>query len=146
MKKLNLLYLLPLLIAMGCGKEKIASTPQIQLPAGIFNGPFAKIHRNLTSGKSDTVVATIKLTTDASGNFAVTGDTSTVHAGSKGKFSLGYGQDLVFDDKTFSATSTSTKTHLNGDYIYSYDGSSFQMVRGVGDTISYQYILTQSTQ
>jgi hypothetical protein len=146
MKKFHLLYLLPLLMAAGCGKEKVVATPQIELPAGIFNGPFAKIHRNLTSGKSDTVVATIKLTTDASGNFAVTGDTSAVHAGSKGKFTLGYGQDLVFTDKTFSSTGTSTKAHLNGDYIFSFDGSSFQLVRGVGDTISYQYVLTKSTQ
>jgi hypothetical protein len=146
MKKLHLLCLLPLLMAVGCGKEKVQATPQIQLPAGIFNGPFAKIHRNLTSGKSDTLVATIKLTTDATGNFAVTGDTSTVHAGSKGKFVLGYGQDLVFDDKTFSATSTSTKAHLNGDYIFSYDGGTFELVQGIGDTISYQYILTKSTQ
>ena len=123
--KRTLLYLIPLLVAIIAGCTK--SSPVTNIPAPTFNGSystkFIRLHQNLTTLKYDTVLATLSLTMDNSGNFAVAGDT-TLHAGSHGTYALGYSDDLLFTDKTLLSTATPVKYHLDGDYKYVVTGSS----------------------
>jgi hypothetical protein len=130
-----------LVMASCLSKVKTAVNPII-LPKGTFVGQFAKLHRNITTGKSDTAYANLTLKMDSLGNYAISGDTATVHAGSFGKFGLGVGNDMLFTDKTLPPTGTPAKTHLNGDYLYQYSNGVLEFVKGEGDTISYQYYFT----
>jgi hypothetical protein len=60
--------------------------------------------------------------------FAVTGDTSTIHAGSYGVYVVYLANGVVaFSDKTFPTTGIPTKYHLSGLYGYHYDGTNFQI-------------------
>lgn len=113
-------------------------------PSGTFTGQFRYLHRHASNVPFDTVKAnlTIKFGTPAN-TYAVTGDTSTVHAGSKGTFSVG-SPYMVFADSTFSTTATTTKTHLAGAYIYYYDGTVFQLLAYSADTLSLQYDLRRA--
>ncbi|HVV54193.1 MAG TPA: hypothetical protein VHC47_02645 [Mucilaginibacter sp.] len=75
--------------------------------------------------------------------YAVTGDTSTVHAGSHGVWGIA-GTSIAFTDVTFPKSGTTTKTHLNGYYTYYYDGTVFQIVATSLDTLALQYDLKRT--
>jgi hypothetical protein len=143
--KHKLLYLFPLLIACtaGCSKKPAVVDYQLTVPTGNFTGLFTRYHLTVATGKIDTLYANILLNLDASGNFAVTGDTS-IHAGSFGKYSLGTGDDLLFTDKTLPATGTPVKPHLSGDYLFTYGSGILNLQKDVGDSLSYQYSFTKN--
>lgn len=147
--KFKLLYLLTLLAAIvyGCGGSKNSNVQPI--PDGTYSGEFRRlhIHSNNTSiidtMKTNLVVYISPVST---GTYTVTGDTSTVHAGSKGSFIAdGANHTMFFIDNTYPKSGPVTKTHLNGSYAYSYDGSAFKMVAyGPLDTLVLQYDLKKT--
>jgi hypothetical protein len=142
------IYLLPLLmacVAAGCSTDKVAKTTPIPTPTGTFGGFFQLVHTKVSTGANDSVRTNLTLVLDAQGNFTVTGDTSTLHAGSTGKFSLGVGDDLFFTDKTYPTAGVPAKVHLNGDYRYQYNGSVLGLDKNVGDSLSYQYYFTKAS-
>lgn len=139
--KLKPIYLLPvILLASACLKD--TKTPDVQpnYPLGAFAGKFTRIHTNPATLKKDTAYATIQLAMSSSTGFAVTGDTATVHAGSKGGFG-GTVNVVDFNDVTWSSPISKNKTHLHGIYNYTFNGTAFQMQGVSGDTLKYQYDL-----
>jgi hypothetical protein len=140
--KQKLLYLLPLLLAVGVGCVKSNYMPPL-LPSGTFSGTFGYLHRANDRINFDTLKASVTLTLNTNGTFAVTGDTTTLQAGSFGTYSPAVTY-INFTDKTYSATSTSVKKHLNGVYAYSYDGSNLNLLSNISDTISMQYQLVKN--
>jgi hypothetical protein len=144
--KRNFTYLLPILLACfaGClSKPAPVVIPPVTVPTGSYTGVFKYYHINTKTGVVDSLIAHLNLKFDASGNYSVSGDT-TKHAGSLGKCVLGPTDDLIFTDKTFPATGTPGKMHLDGDYLDSYNGTDLQLLKGVGDSISYRYNFYQS--
>jgi hypothetical protein len=146
--KRTIFYLAPLLlillIIVSCSKTPKAIDYQAPDLTGSYTGSFTRIHEALATGKLDTASVNIILTLGTGGTFNVVGDTATVHAGSKGTYSLGYQDDLFFTDKTFPSTGNSVKTHLNGDYAYTYNSGLFTLGRTEGDSVIYQYKLTKN--
>jgi hypothetical protein len=138
--KLKFYYAIPLIVAClaGCSKDPVVATPQLSVPVGSFTGRFVRYHLTVATSKVDTVYANLLLSIDASGNYAVSGDTAKYHAGSLGTVALGANDDLVFTDKTLPPTGTPAKTHLSGTYNFTYNSGIFEMSR-LGDTISTQY-------
>lgn len=138
----RLIYVLPLLLllAAGCFNDQ-ASIPSPD-PSGTFSGEFRRIHRNKDQS-IDTVKANIKVIIEPGKGYHVLGDTTTVHAGSKGHYGIN-GNGIMFIDSTLAKTGTPIKTHLNGEYLFIYNGSIFQMVRTSGDTLSFQYDLKKT--
>jgi hypothetical protein len=127
----------------GCAKKPATVNYQQTLPVGTFTGVFIRLHLTHATGKIDTVNANLLLALDASGNFAVTGDTS-LHAASMGKYGFGVNDDLIFTDKTLPTTGTPTKSHLSGDYQFTYNSGLLEMLKLVGDSLSYQYQFTKN--
>jgi hypothetical protein len=140
--KSKLLYSLfaIVILASGCMGTKNNPTPA-NYPSGTFAGQFRLIHTNSLTGKHDTSSANIQLTMSTATGYQVTGDTSKLHAGSKGAYAINAGY-INFQDATLTK-SIPTKTHLNGTYEYYYDGSSvFQMIPAAEvDTLALQYDL-----
>ena len=147
--KRTLLYITPILLAAllaACTKNPVAPTIQAPTFKGVYGGTYVHLHENLTTGKIDTTTSDITLTLDSLGRFFITGDTTRYHAPSYGTFSLGYSTDLIFVDKTAPASGVATaKAHLNGDYAYAVSGAILDLVKNVGDSVSYQYFLTRTT-
>ncbi|HZX57945.1 MAG TPA: hypothetical protein VFE54_04445 [Mucilaginibacter sp.] len=146
--KFKLLYVLLLLIIVDTGCKKIAYTgPAAPVaPSGTFTGTFRYLHRHTDLVPFDTLQAniTLKMLTNTNPfSYTVTGDTATVHAGSFGSFSL-TSPYMVFTDKTFPTSGTPTKQHLNGAYLYYYDGNVFQMLAYSADTLGVQYDLKKT--
>ena len=144
--KRSSIYLLPLLLISlaSCSKKTPVENIPLVTPTGTFGGYIQLVHTTVATGKNDTSTANLTLVLDNQGNYAVTGDTSTLHAGSLGKFSLGYNDDLLFTDKT-NLNAGNKKVHLNGDYRYQYNGSVLQMDKNVGDSLSSQYYFTKAS-
>jgi hypothetical protein len=146
MKK-NLPYLLLIFLALatGCAKVTTNASPTVAAPSGTFTGEFRLLHRSNDKVPFDTTKAEIVLTlTTPAYSYAVTGDTSTLHAGSFGSYTLNT-QEILFTDKTYPVSGVPKKTHLNGLYLYYYDGSVFQMLAYSSDTLSLEYDLKKST-
>lgn len=133
-------YLFPFcfvaLLITSCVKGSSTTDTAATFPAGTFTGQFRAIHKTTTT--VDTQKANITLTLSTQTGFKLTGDTSTLIAGSHGGylFNTTYG---YFVD----STAVSSKVHLNGTYLYSYNGSVFQMLQVSGDTLTYQYDLVK---
>jgi hypothetical protein len=146
--KLRLLYLLPLfaVFAAGClGSGNKDSNNIGPIPDGTYAGQFRLLHKHTNS--TDTVKANITLTlSNSAGTYKVTGDTTTVHAGSYGNYAGNTATGLItFEDKTYSSSAPVTKTHLTGTYNYAYDGTTFQMKAfGALDTLELQYDLKKA--
>ncbi len=140
----RILYLLPLVFALasGCGPK---TTPAPSIPEGTFSGKFKYLHEHAQTGALDSATAKIQLQIGQT-TYAVTGDTSTVHAGSFGTYEVNsYGTAMAFFDKTYPTTGTPKKFHLSGVYSYSYDGKNLQIVSfGAFDTVSYSYSLVKT--
>jgi hypothetical protein len=143
--KLLCLLLLIVVLASGCYSDK-SSAPTPVVLAGTFTGQFRLVHTAYKTGVRDTLSTNIQLTMNNSMDFAVTGDTSTIHAGSHGVYATS-GNYIQFTDITYPKTSIPVKAHLAGIYAYYYDGSIFQMVANSPfDTLSYQYDLKKVNQ
>ncbi len=141
--KLKLMYLFPLLatLAAGCGGTK-KNAPQ-PIPDGNYTGQFRLIHVHSDTRTKDTLKTNLQISMSQSLAFKVTGDTSTLHAGSYGTFTANgdYGS-INFDDKTYPTTGTPTKTHLNGSYQFLINGDKLEMEAfGALDTLVLQYDL-----
>jgi hypothetical protein len=147
--KSKLTYLLPLSIAliMAAGCVKNASNPNGDLsnypyPLGTFTGRFTRIHTNTTTKKRDTATCMLNLVLSTTTGYAVTGDTTVVHAGSYGSFSENQ-YNIAFNDITYPSTGFPKKTHLAGVYLYTMTGSTFVITATDGDSLSYNYNLTK---
>ena len=139
-----LLYFLPFLLAFtnGCSPKSIAPAPN-NAPEGTFTGEFKFTHEHAQNGAVDSLTAKIQLQIQQSTGYKVTGDTSTVHAGSYGSYIINSSfTGIDFLDKTYPPTGTPAKIHLNGVYSYTYDGTNLQIIYlGAFDTLSYIYTL-----
>jgi hypothetical protein len=137
-------YLFPVIavaLTTGCFNTKGGDpAPEV---AGTFTGQFRRVHRAAGQTAIDTVKANLKITITPGVGYEVLGDTATVHAGSKGHYGINNASGIAFVDNT-NLNAIPAKTHLNGEYAYFYDGSTFQMVRNSGDTLSLQYDLKKS--
>lgn len=136
-------YLLPLLTVViallaACGPNK--SDNPVPNPTGTFAGEFRRLHRSPGASKIDTLKANISVTLNSDFTYKVTGDTSTVHAGSMGLWNIS-ANSIKFQDNTYSPASTIKKARLFGEYDYAYDGSSLKMAVSSVDTLSLQYDL-----
>jgi hypothetical protein len=141
--KQKLLYLLPLLLAVVTGCLKSDYKPPL-LPSGTFSGKFGYLHRANDRLNFDTLLANVTVTLQNSNStFTVTGDTTTLQAGSFGTYTLDTNV-IDFFDKTYSATGVNAKKHLNGLYAYAYDGSRLNLLYNISDTISMQYQLVKN--
>ena len=142
--KHKLLYLFPILAALvtGCAKTAQVSPPP-PAPSGTFSGQFKRYHRHVDTAPFDSVSAniTVKFTTPAF-TYAVTGDTATLHAGSFGTFGIA-APYIVFNDNIF--TSSPTKAHLSGYYLYNYDGTTLLMTASSADTLVVGYNLKKTS-
>jgi hypothetical protein len=142
--KSKLFYFLPLIIAFASGCLSNKNTTPVPLPSGTFTGQFRRIHISQKTGVRDTQLASLQLVLNTATGFKVTGDTATVHAGSYGGYAIAQGY-IQFNDLTYPASGTPTKTHLEGTYLYYYDGSVFQMLyTTTPDTVSLQYDLKKT--
>jgi hypothetical protein len=144
--KNKVMYLLPLLLALAtsCIRNTGNSPtgPNYSYPLGTFTGTFTRIHKNPVTFKYDTATAALKLVLSTSIGYKVTGDTSTVHAGSYGSFSEN-STNIGFNDVTYPAEGNPKKTHLSGAYSYTYDGYHLQLSTFLADTIWYNYTFTK---
>ena len=120
--KRYLLYLLPLMLVLGeaCSTKNDYTPPPA--PLGTFKGFFKLLVKKTTGTGYDTAkkVTNLILTISAPNNFKVTGDTTTVHAGSKGLFKYD-GVYIAFGDSTYKV-GPQTKIHLVNTYQYLYTG------------------------
>jgi hypothetical protein len=138
------LLLLLVLIAGACVKSNVGPTTPLVIPSGTFTGKFSYFHRKTDNIPYDTLTSNIILTmTGTAGTYAVTGDTTTLHAGSFGSFQINSNY-LSFADKTFPLTGIPKKIHLSGVYLYQFDGTNLVMVSGSSDTLGYTYQLTKT--
>lgn len=149
--KFKFTYLLLALIAVafisGCLGGGAKNNPTPVIPDGSYTGEFRILHvhaaNNIDTNKTNIVV---NIAPVSSSTYTVTGDTSTLHAGSKGTYTFypGY-STVVFVDKTYSSTAPVTKSHLTGSYTYYFDGTKFQMTaHSALDTLVLQYDLVKS--
>ena len=145
--KQRFIYLLPALLvltifATGCLKN--SNPPPVPYPTGTFNGQFRLLHKKLNETKVDTLKrANIQLVLETGMTYKVLGDTTTVHAGSKGQYGIN-SVYMGFDDNTYPKTGTPDKIHLHGNYSYIYDGSTLVILAVQGDTLNYRYDLKKA--
>ena len=140
MKK-NLLGLLAILLFTAAGCAKKEETPII-IPQGTFSGSFTRLRYSAATNKMDTLKANLVIKFSTVTGYAVLSDTSVVHAGSKG----GYSVDQLymnFGDSTIPVgpIPTTGKVHLAGLYEYYYQGTSLKFGKS-NDTLGYYYDLT----
>jgi hypothetical protein len=125
MKK-TLSYLLPLLLALATGCHNKSSTPDF--PTGTFKGVFTRIQLkpNQPTQSYDTLKANLQLVLSPDSSYAVTGDTATVHAGSRGRFSV-HKPIVTFYDRTFPIAGGAVKAYLLAHYEYTYDSKTLKI-------------------
>ncbi|PAW94908.1 hypothetical protein CKK33_15955 [Mucilaginibacter sp. MD40] len=150
MKAIKYMILLAVGAIFIAGCLKTSDAPPFTYPTGNFSGEFRRITKTSKQTKPDTLKANIKLLLDVKTGYAVTGDTVTLHAGSKGDYAINQ-SNIIFADRTIPTTTTTTpsnvppqKVRLNGQYIYLYSGDVFQMLKVVGDTVRYEYDLKKT--
>lgn len=140
MKK-NLFGLLIILLVFVAGCAKKEET-QVEIPQGTFSGSFTRLHYSKATNTMDTLKANLVIKFSTTTGYAVLSDTSVVHAGSKG----GYSVDQLYIN--FGNTTipvgpipTTGKVHLAGLYQYYYQGTSLKFGKA-NDTLGYYYDLT----
>ncbi|RYD84493.1 MAG: hypothetical protein EOP54_32245 [Sphingobacteriales bacterium] len=153
MKRLR--YLIPVLLgaALSAGCLKGNDNQANPNPEGIFSGEFRLISRKGSPNANtvDTVKANIRLTLNQSNaSYSITGDTATIHAGSKGIYGVN-GGGIGFADATLSSSNANKnapviggKAHLNGSYYFVYNGLVLQMKTVVGDSVAFEYDLKKT--
>src|ERR1700753_198044 len=123
----------------GCN-SKNDTLPSTPVPSsGTFSGQFKLYHVNPTTKTVRIDSANLNLVMETATGFKVTGDTSTIHAGSYGSYVVSSGAfEILFDDKTLPSGTTTGKIHLSGIYAYHYDGSTLQLAAyGPQDTLQF---------
>jgi len=143
MKRLSHLFLFLLLLPFSACVKQNDSVPTVVLPTGSFSGTFMKIRLAPGTAKYDTTTANLQLTLSQTSGFAVTGDTSTLHAGSYGAYAAN-AYYMQFVDKTYNPNVQPVKYHLEGIYNYAYDGSNLLIYVNYADTLSLQYHFTKN--
>ncbi len=142
-----ILYLFVILTAFtaACSNTNIPAPVKNVNPVGSFSGVFLYIHTPANSTKLDTISANIQLVMNSDKTFSVTGDTTTLHAGSHGTFAYDSSTELQFYDATYPATGIPTKTHLSGVYNYVYDNLYLNITGSDPlDTVTYRYNLKKN--
>jgi len=143
---MRIFYFMPVaaivFLLSACSKVNDAQ-PTVVLPTGNFTGQFMKIHLNPSTSKYDTLKASLNLTLSQTTGFAVTGDTSTLHAGSFGSYAAN-AYYMQFIDQTYIPAKPGTKYHLDGVYNYAYNGTQLVMYVNYADTLSLQYNFTKT--
>ena len=143
---MKIFYLLPIaafiLFASACTKIN-DNQPAVVLPTGTFTGQFLKIRLNPVTSKYDTSTAALQLTLSQSTGFTVTGDTTTLQAGSYGSYAAN-AYYIQFVDQTYNAAKPGSKYHLQGVYNYLYNGTQLVMYVNYSDTLSLQYNFAKS--
>lgn len=138
----KLLYLsfLLVIVATGCLKTSQKSQPT-PTPSGTFTGQYVRYHRHTGIGKWDTVKTNLSVNFSTTDNtFTVTSATPTVHANSYGTFVMS-SPYIGFSDQTYSSSDTSKVAHLQGYYLYSYDGTNLTVYATSADTLVIGYTL-----
>ena len=122
------------------------NAPAPNVPEGTFAGRFSLYHLHSKTGVVDTLTANLILNMETATGYKVTGDTSTLHAGSYGSYLLNSTYTgIEFIDKTYPATGTPAKNHLNGIYEYVYNGTTLQFeATDPADTLIYFYNFTKT--
>ena len=141
----KILYLVPmaLMALSSClGTSTTPAPSSVNTPTGTFTGQFRRVHKNPATNKVDTLKANLTLTLSTATGYAVTGDTTSLHAGSNGIWTIN-DTYITFVDNTLQRTGTPVKIHLNGSYPYGYDGSKLQFLTTFADTLAYQYDLVK---
>ena len=143
--KHSILYLVLSLLIISTGCMKTASTPAPPpIPSGTFTGQFKLYHRHTDKVPYDSLKANITVTFKTPDyTFAVTGDTTTLHAGSYGTYGVSVPY-MIFNDKTYNPNSY-TKTHLSGAYLYNYDGTTLILQATSADTLILGYVLKKTS-
>lgn len=143
--KHTLLYLsfLLVIVATGCLKSTSKQQP-VPTPSGTFSGQYQRFHRHIGIGPWDTVKTDLSVKFSTTDNtYAVTGATPTIHANSHGTFAMS-SPYIGFSDQTYSASDTSKAAHLQGYYLYSYDGTNLTIYATIADTLVTGYSLKKS--
>jgi hypothetical protein len=147
MKKF-LFFALPVFVMMvsSCVKNNdVEETPYIA-PVGKFTGNFTRYRARFINNKYvyDTTRVSGLVLNLTSTTYKTTGDTS-IHAGSKGLYF--YDRQLMeYRDSTVKAGTNSInlpKPHLNGVFVYNYDGTSLNFSAS-NDTLLYLYQLKKT--
>ncbi len=140
-------FLLVFFFLAGCAGKSIVAPTTNNAPFGTFGGQFSYYHVNSQTHKKDSLKANIVLTLNKSTGFSITGDTTTVHAGSHGGYIINSSfTNILFLDETYPKSGTPTKTHLNGVYNYTFDGTNLQIAAyGALDTLSLVYVLKRTS-
>ncbi len=132
-----------LIITTGCIKSA-SNPPPPPIPSGTFTGQFKLYHRHTDKVPYDSLKANIIVTFKTPDyTYAVTGDTSTLHAGSYGTYGVSVPY-MIFNDKTYNPNSY-TKTHLSGAYLYNYDGITLILQATSVDTLILGYVLKKTS-
>lgn len=143
--KYKIFGLLGLFAILGAGCTKVKSPPKPSALEGTYTGRFLFIHLPANATKPDTLKAIVQLNLTANQGFSVTGDTSTVHAGSRGFYQLTSGVSMQFFDQTFPQSGTPVKKHLSGIYQYTFDGVYLDLTGSDPlDTVNYKYFLQKN--
>jgi hypothetical protein len=142
--KLLYLFLFLAIVAAGCVKSS-SSAPPPPIPSGTFSGQFKLYQRHTDKVPYDSLITNITVnfkTPDYT--YAVTGDTTTLHAGSYGTYGIS-GSYMIFNDKTYSPTAPYTKSHLSGGYLYNYNGTDLLLYASSSDTLILGYSLKKTS-
>ena len=131
-------------MAAGCSKNAVTTVDNSSsaVPNGNFLGPFTLIHKNSSTGKSDTSSALITVAFNIStASYSVAGDTSKIQAPSYGTYTAD-GTIITFADATVTkrTSANAPKKHLTGGFLYTYDGTKLH-IYGSSDTLSFNYNL-----
>ncbi|TWR27476.1 hypothetical protein FPZ43_13450 [Mucilaginibacter pallidiroseus] len=145
MKKLYV-FLLPALVVLSAGCIKSVDSGNLTgvTPSGSYAGEFRLLLKPKNKTTFDTTKATIRLELTNNIDFKVLGDTTVVHAGSKGTYGAGSGTTanlISFIDTTYPRTGKATKTHLNGTYVFSSTADGLQLLSTSADTLRLEYDL-----
>lgn len=147
MKKVLLaLLIVATAFTVGCHKNTDGPMPT---PVGTFTGKFT-LWNLKRQDVVDTISVNIVLKSTANGLFKISGDTTSIHAGSHGVFDSNF-ESIQFADSTATAYINPAismpvigkKIHLNGSYECNYDGTNLQIM-GVDDNYRYIYTLKKN--
>jgi hypothetical protein len=146
--KRNIFYLLVItgVCLSGCaGKTEVL--PNTPAPvSGTYSGQFKLYHVSPANNILRVDSTNLSLVMETATGYKVTGDTTTLHAGSYGPYVVNAAaSQILFADKTFPPSGTPAKVHLSGAYVYQYDGSTLELLTyGPQDTLQYFYKFTRT--
>jgi hypothetical protein len=137
-------YLLSLLVVLsaGCIKDS-KQAPAPPAPVGKFTGQFIYLHRHTNKVPFDTLKTDITINLQTDFTFTTVPTNTAVHVASNGTYGI-ISPYLAFTDQTYTTTPLPTITHLNGYYIYNYDGTTLKMLAYSVDTLALEYNLTKA--